>query len=341
MQPNKTVTISGRIYDAVTGLPLEKAPKDAPKPVSPATVKKRAAEVAAASVHAQPQKSKTLYRRVNKKPATHHDVKPAAKAPAQKTAAAPVRTTTAKITKRTAGPRHMDISRSASVSKFAPHPVAAAVKKEAETPDAAPKAHPVAARADARVSAPKAVTRSKTSKQIKDEAIATAIAAPEQKAPKKKRGFHWSRKFTIISAVFAVLIIGAYLTWANIPSISVGYAAARAGISATYPQYKPDGYRLKQPVTYSDGSVKLVFKSNSSDSQYAITQNRSSWDSSAVLNNVVKKAAGDNYVTTQESGLTIYSYDDMATWVNGGILYAIDSNAPLSGEQIRHIATSL
>jgi len=343
MQPTKTVTINGRDYDAVTGLPLDKAPKNAPKPVSPATVKKRAAEVAAASVHAQPQKSKTLYRRVNKKP-THHDVKPSAKQtakPAAKPAAAPARTTTATVTKRSAGTRHMDIARSSSVSKFAPHPVAGAVKKEAETPDAAPKAHPVAARADARVSAPKAVTRHKTPKQIKDEAIAAAVAAPEKKAPKKKRGFHWSRKFTIITAIFAVLIIGAYLTWANIPGISVGFAASRAGISATYPQYKPDGYRLKQPVTYSDGTVKLVFKSNSSDSEYSVTQTRSSWDSSAVLNNVVKKAAGDNYVTTQESGLTIYSYDDMATWVNGGILYSIDSNAPLSGEQIRHIATSL
>lgn len=328
MQTNKTVTINGRLYDAVTGLPIDTAPngkttKNTEKPVSPAVVKKRAAEVAAASVHAQPQKSKTLYRRITKKPATP----------------------TATISKRPAGPRHMDIARSAKVTKFAPHPVAAAIKKEAvtpETPDIAPKPHPVAARAQARVSKPIASAPvTKTSKQVKDEAIATALAAPTKKAPKEKRGFHWSRRFTIITAIFAVLIIGAYLTWVNIPSISVGFAASQAGISATYPQYKPDGYRLKQPVTYSDGSVTLKFKSNSNKSEYTVVQTGSSWDSSAVLNNVVKKAAGDNYITTQESGLTIYSYDNNATWVNGGILYSIQSNAPLSGEQIRHIATSL
>ena len=98
---------------------------------------------------------------------------------------------------------------------------------------------------------------------------------------------------------------------------------------------------MSQPVTFSDGEVTLRFTSNSGPGEYTIVQSRSSWDSSAVLDNVVKKSAGDNYVTTQERGLTIYSYENNATWVNGGILYTIESDAPLSGEQIRHIATSL
>lgn len=316
MQSNKTVEINGRLYDAVTGLPVDKSSKSKEKPVSPAVVKRRAAEVAAQSVHTPPQRSQALNRRAAKK------VNPA-------------------VVKRPKAGQHMDITRSSRIAKFAPHPVAAPEKK-VEKPDAAPKAHPVAARANARVAKPVVATPApKTSKQVKDEAISKALATPKAKPEKKKRGFHWSRRFTIITAIFAVLIIGAYLTYVNIPSISVGFAASQAGIAATYPQYKPDGYHLNQPVTYSDGTVTLKFKSNSDDSQYSIIQTRSSWDSSAVLTNIVQKAAGDNYITTQESGLTIYSYKDNATWVNGGILYTIQSNAPLSGEQIRHIATSL
>lgn len=318
MQANKTVTINGRVYDAVTGLPINTSSKTTAKPVSPAVVKKRAAEVASSSVHMQPDRSHTLLRRAIKKPA--HTV-----------------------AKRPAGPRHMDIARHSKIAKFAPHPAVAPKKVTvAETPDIAPKAHPVATRALARAQKPfSVVTAAKTSKQIKDDAIAAALAKPTEKPTKVKRGFRWSRRFTIVTAIFAVLIIGAYLTWVNIPSISVGFAAARAGIDATYPQYKPDGYHLSQPVTFSDGTVTLKFTSNSDSSAYLVIQTRSSWDSTAVLTNIVKKAAGDNYVTTQESGLTIYSYNDTATWVNGGILYTIDSNAPLSGEQIRHIATSL
>jgi len=319
MQANNTVTINGRLYDAVTGLPITTSAKTTEKPVSPALVKKRAAEVASQSIHAQPQRSQTLHRRAAKKQVST-------------------------IAKRPKAGQRMDISRSSKVARFAPHPVAAAIKKEVATPDIAHKPHPVAARAQARTAAKVvAAPVAKTPKQVKDAAIAAALAKPTVKPPKKKRSLRlkWSRRFTIITAVFAVLIVGAYLTYVNIPSISVGFAASQAGVDATYPQYKPDGYRLSQPVTYSDGTVVLQFKSNSDESQYSVTQTRSSWDSSAVLENIVKKAAGDNYVTTQESGLTIYSYNDDATWVNGGILYTIESNAPLSGEQIRHIATSL
>lgn len=314
MQSNKTVTINGHLYDAVTGLPIDK--KATQKPVSPATVKKRAAEVLAQSVHAQPQRSHTLHRRAAKK-------------------------VTPSVAKRPKTGQHMDIARSSKVARFAAHPVATAARKVASI-DLAPKIHPLAARAQARTMKPIYSASAKTSMQIKDEAISKALATPVEKAQKtKKRGFRWSRRFTIITAIFVVLIIGAYLTYVNIPSISVGFAASQAGIAATYPQYKPDGYHLSQPVTYSDGTVTLQFKSNSDSSEYSIVQSRSSWDSSAVLTNVVKPAAGDNYITTQESGLTIYSYNNVATWVNGGILYTIDSNAPLSGEQIRHIATSL
>jgi hypothetical protein len=52
MQANKTVTINGRLYDAVTGLPVKtSAAKTTEKPVSPAAVKKHAAQIAASYTH--------------------------------------------------------------------------------------------------------------------------------------------------------------------------------------------------------------------------------------------------------------------------------------------------
>ena len=316
MQANKTVEINGRLYDAVTGLPLKSAEKTTEKPVSPAAVKKRAAEVGSSSIHTQPQRSKTLLRRITKKP-------------------------NSVVNKRPQPGRHMDFARSSKITKFAAHPVAL-TKLVIATPMSAHKPHPLALRAAAKVAKPViAVAAALTPKQIKDTAIIKALSGPVPKPTKVKRTFVFSRRFTIISALVTVLIVGAYLTYVNLPSLSVGFAASQAGIKATYPKYKPDGFSLGQPVTFSDGQVSLNFNSNSGSGFYTITQTRSSWDSSAVLNNVVKKAAGDNYVTTQEQGLTIYSYDTSATWVNGGIQYLIASSAPLSGDQIRHIATSL
>jgi len=318
MQANKTVTINGRTYDAVTGLPVaKKAAPVAPKPSKPATsTTKRPQHVPAASVHTSTQRSQTLHRRATKKPIT--------------------------VTKRPQPGRHMDISRSQSISRFAPHPVAATPKKSS-APETVARPHPTAARALARTTST-AKPIAKTSKQIKDAAISAALSTPTLKPIKRKRfNWRWTRRFTTVTAIFALLVIGGIITYANLPVLSVGFAAAQSGINATYPEYRPDGYSLSQPVTFSDGEVSLTFKSNTTDSGYTITQTRSSWDSTAVLDNVVRKDAGDDYTTTQEKGLIIYAYSEntAATWVNGGILYKIKTTAPLSGEQIRRIATSL
>ena len=98
MQAKKTVTINGRLYDAVTGLPVKEsaAPADKKKPTIP--VRQRTQQAAAAAVHKKQQRSQTLQRRIVKKPET------------QKKAAS-----------SSAG-KHMDIARSPKISRFAANP---------------------------------------------------------------------------------------------------------------------------------------------------------------------------------------------------------------------------
>ena len=345
MAPHKTITINGRIYDAATGLPVNAKPaaqaaakpastpaakpvaKTAPKPVAaitkPAAAAARA-QTAAGAVHANVQRSQTLHRRAAKKPAVPN--KPVIRRP-------------------TTG-RQMDIARNTNVAKFAPHPVAkpVAIPKRAKTPDRPAQVHPTAARALQKTAAKNAVVipkRPATSKEVKDAAIERALAMPKAPAVKLPKKNKWTRRIVLASSIAFVLAAVLFAVYKFIPSVSVNIASAQAGISATYPEYTPDGFSLSQPVTYSDGKVDLTFKSNSNDNYYSIAQTRSSWDSSAVLDNVVEPVAGANYVTTKERGLTIYTYNKSAAWVNGGILYEINSNAPLSGDQIRRIATSL
>ncbi len=324
MSNNKTITINGRLYDAVTGLPVK---KPASKDIEPIKVKKPVAKKPVAPtrsatlakvVHTGPQRSTTLRRSIAKKPVS------AVKHP-------------------TRG-RTMDIARSAKISKFAPHPVPVTSQKpvSASKPDKAPQLHPIAERALKRTEKKVApATKTLSGKEIKDAAIEAALNSPKKKTKQKRQLPRWKRRF-LIAIACAVVVIGA--TWAIyrfVPSISVSIASNQAGVSATYPEYTPDGFRLHQPVTYSEGQVVLVFASNSNEDSYSITQTKSSWDSTAVLDNIVRKAAGENYSTTTERGLTIYSYNTHASWVNAGVLYTIESNAQLSNEQIRRIATSL
>lgn len=345
MAPHKTVTINGRQYDAVTGLPIaevqvtapDKTPIKKPKaaPAPKATPRTSRGTTNSEIVHSTAQRSQTLHRRAAKKPEAPN--KP--------------------ITKRNAPGRHMDFAKSSSVTRFAKHPetkpaataapktVSAPAPKPAAKPDKPAKTHPVAQRALVRANEKKkAATPAKpvTAKQVKDAEISKALATPKAKAPKreKKNNKTLRRVLIIGGSILAVLAI-LYAAWRLIPNLSVSVAAAQAGIEATYPEYTPDGYSLSQPVTFSDGQVTLKFASNSNDNYYTVDQVRSSWDSSAVLDNVVTPEAGANYVTTKERGLTIYTFESSAAWVNGGILYQIDSKAPLTGDQIRRIATSL
>lgn len=323
MNKQQTVTIGGQQYDAVTGLPVSKAPAV----VTP--VKKPAASTAtrtpaASHLHSTTQRSATLNRKFTKRPA------------ASRTA----------IVSHHAKPIHHDIKpvTHPQVRKFAPHPVAAT-----KVMDIGPTVHPHVAKAHA-LSAAKAhqaaqpvAAKHVPAASIKKSAVAKAVQSTDTTRKDHKPRFWQQRQrvTSVVAATFAIVLLGGYFTYLNMPSLSVRVAAAQAGINAAYPNYRPDGYALNGPVTYSDGKVSMNFKANASNAGFTVNQSESSWNSDAVLDNYVTPRAGSSYMPYAERGLTIYTYDNNAAWVNGGIFYTIEGNAPLSSEQIRRIATSL
>ncbi len=325
MSERRTVTINGQHYDAVTGLPVKDAPAQ-PRRAAAATP-------SVTHLHSKTQRSTTLNRQFTKRPApartaitTHH----------------------AKTTPAHANDIHRPLQHKthAQVRRFAPHPIGAT-----KSMDVGPLTHPHVAKAHA-LSAAKArgaahtqtsAAPHATASAIKNESITKAVEAAKPTAKPHKTKFWQQRQRVtgIVAATFALVLLGSYFTYLNMPSLSVKVAAAQAGIDATYPDYRPDGYALNGPVTYSDGRVSMNFKANGSDASFSVNQSKSRWNSEAVLDNYVTPRAGSSYIPYAERGLTIYTYDNSAAWVNGGILYTIEGDAPLSGDQIRRIATSL
>lgn len=318
MTKTDTIIIDGQAYDAISGLPADAAP--AVKPVVP-VVHAPAHPTVAAKIHSGPQRSVTLQRKPVKKPV-----------PAKHTILGHPQV------------KHMDIARPRhqSVAKFAPHPVGALRPAASATPDIGPITHPHVAKAHALAQAKsQPLSRSITAAEIKNKAVKDAIEKTHKQAPLKNRFGSRQRIVAILSATLAVVLLGGYITYLNMPALSVRVAAAQAGIDANYPSYRPDGYALNGPVTYSAGKVAINFKANGGNQKFTINQSKSSWDSEALLDNYVSPRAGSNYIPYAENGLTIYTYGDNAAWVNGGILYTIEGNAPLSSSQMREIATSL
>ncbi|HEU4830647.1 MAG TPA: DUF4367 domain-containing protein [Candidatus Saccharimonadales bacterium] len=319
MKNEKIVTINGQRYDAVTGLPIEK------QAITPRPVKK---PTEAGNIHPTTQRSQTLNRRVTKKPAAHTKPQPVRKPG-----------------------RSMDIARSQSITRFAPHPVVKPKPAAAKTSaDIGPTKHPLAAKAtkkhvsQLKKAAPAVASVPKSSKIIKEEAITQALNQPkEAQKSKKSKGSKKNplRTVNIVTIAAVLLLIAAYFTYVNLPNLSVGIASVQAGINASYPGYHPDGYS-NSGLTFDKGTVSIDFKANAGTSKFTITQSKSNWDSAAVKEKVEENSNGE-FLATQEKGLTIYTYGNgsSAMWVNGGILYSITGDAPLSGDQVRRIATSL
>ena len=316
-----TITVGGVAYDMNTGLPVQQH-------TSPRAHHK------ASQVHSTIQKSKTLNRRYVAKQMTA----PAQPTPTPAVAPEPIRVAV-KSAARPA-PQH-------KITKFAPHP-SGVTRQRPVMADIAPTHHPLVERAVAKQTQQKVAAAQqaapKPSAILKNEAIAEATdrtLMTSQKKFKKQGGNRAKRTFSLVSASLAFVILGGYFTYLSMPSISTRVAAVQAGVDASYPSYKPSGYSLSGPVAFSDGTVTMKFAANAGSVGYTLTQASSGWDSSAVLDRYVQPKAGDSYLTTTANGLTIYTFGSRAAWVNGGILYTIDGNAPLSTDQIQRIATSV
>lgn len=345
MRVKNTIVINGKVYDAVTGLPA-----GAPDPIaapatahhkSPSTTHHTATQQAqtqpaaditprhsahrAKSVHKHTQRSQTLRRDLTARPAAPQHVQVRRK------------------------PTPGTVNQSPMISRFAAHPQPL---HQAQTHPAASQApaaaHPVAHTTPTAHPQHHAAKKALSSRELKEKLIAERLASVQEtqagakhhKTP--KRGFfaRAPRVSSVVAACFAVVFLGGYLTYINMPNLSMRVAASRAGVAATFPDYRPDGYHFDGPISYNSGEVSVKFASNTNSSSYTVDQKNSNWDSQAVLDNYVTKQSKD-YLTYSEQGLTIYAFDGKAAWVNGGVLYTIEGNAPLSTDQLLRIVGSL
>ena len=331
MRGKQTIIINGKLYDAVSGLPMA-----APDPVArPAATRPKSHQVfsdigpavtagtvrpaqkqhhSATTVHRTVQKSQTLKREVLKQPVStnHENLR----------------------TKPTPG----HVAQSTMISKFAPHPVKSPAKAQVTTIVAKPViAHPAETKPS-----------KLSSREHKEQMIAQRLASIDHnKRPAKPHRARRSlfglqpRVSSVVMSCVALVLLGGYLTYLNMPNLSVRVAAAQSGVAASFPQYRPDGYRFDGPIAYAPGEVIINFEANGGPQKFTIKQKDSSWDSQAVLDNYVAKKSNNQYITSSEGGLTIYTFDNKAAWVNRGIFYSIDGDAPLSSEQVLRIAASM
>lgn len=370
------LTINDRHYDALTGKPVADAPAPRPrnidgivsgphpparpfktvpaaKPVSapaanvrPAgTVKPHAAARHAPAHQAHP--SKTLMRQAVRKPGHKlyisqlHAVAPAGvPVPEADAFVVPKLSFGSVDPKREAHARH--VAKSKFISRFGDSNAPALLRPPAPAAQAADRYQTVAAPRP-RSSRPAPHQRSM---DIFERAV-EQVAAHEQTPPSRKahatsrrRAPRSYRVASVSLAALTVLLIGGFLTYQNMPGMTIHMASARAGFTASLPGYKPAGFSVGK-FAYSPGHVTVNFRAADDGRHFALIEQPSGWDSATLLNDYVASAAKE-YQTVQTGGRTIYLYGDgSATWVNGGVWYRIDGNNSLSTTQLVNLASSI
>lgn len=154
--------------------------------------------------------------------------------------------------------------------------------------------------------------------------------------PKIQRHF---AKSTLVTAALAVLVLGGYFTYVNMPSLSIKVAANKAGINTSSP-YTPSGYSIDGPVAYSPGRITIKYKSNNGAPGYSITGQSANLNNSEVLESFVSSESSQ-YEKQNVNGITVYEHDGDATWMTNGVLYKLNGNELLSDEQISKIIQSV
>lgn len=347
-----TIAINGKRYDAKTGKLLTSAESVAhtssqkkqngtvvdgfskrpgkPKAVAPAH-----------QVHQKTEKSKTLMRGAVKKP-VHNKVH----AQAASAHAAPTGHDGSTPSNHSRIARANSTPKSSLISRFGSSEFASDIQKPKEHKTLAhvpvKKAPPISGHHDA------PLPIAKTFPNPFASAIENATSHQESSPKKATRRQRIARKLhvspRIISAgsmVMAGLLLGGFFVYQNIPNLAMKVAAARSGVEASLPAYKPAGFALNGPIKYSAGKISINYNSTTDERNFAINQSNTEWNDETLLDNfvAVERRA---YQTYQDRGKTIYIYDDNnATWVDDGIWYQIEGASSLNSDQLLRIANSL
>lgn len=312
----------------------------------------------------KPQKSKTLIRKAVHKPAQKKEPT----TPVVHSTSANMNTRVEKsatgrglLLKRVPDVRLMrakHFKKSEKVQKFTPesHPKAKVTPELTVKP--APVSNPISHATSLKTSAPAAAPSiappvpSQTSKKtsVFEDWLYTANSHLQKPvtSSKKKRSIkipsvRISPKIISVSAAaFAILLLGGFFAYQNVPAVSMRVAANEAGFMGKLPKSIPAGYAFDGPVQAEPANITLVYSSNSDDRQFVITQKPTNWSSEGLLTNYLVDSKF-RYQAYKDKGLTVYIYNGSnATWVDKGVWFSVKGDdGSLSAEQLLDIAANI
>lgn len=227
--------------------------------------------------------------------------------------------------------------------------IAKAKPKQKETPMAPATQHPLQAAVNQRlkkhrVTTPATKVSAAELKQREiEKALKTVQSQPEEKPKAIRPKFSVGRIILALSCAAASVVAIVALINLNMPDLPIYAAAQNAGIDVIKPSFIPYGYTMSD-ITSGNKKVTINFKNSVENASFSVIEEKSSWDSTALLNNFVKETYEDYSTITTNTGLKIYTSTNGATWaawVNKGTVFKISINGgSISQNQLLSFITS-
>jgi len=346
------IELNGQKYDAITGNRVTSAPTATSQPrmvdvIAPTRSIERH-KTPSHDVHKKTDHSHTLMRHAVKKPSASSDVVHHEVVHHEKPEPVPIH--------HSHEPKHNHshtVSKSPHISRFGdtkPSPYVSQMKSLDVSPKqldvvSAPKHHePIhhTAVEHKTTSAEELISKSLQSVKVPEKHSTRTRVKLRHRAAKRLNVSNKVINFAAGTA--AVLLIGGFFAYQNVPNLAVRYAGLKAGVSATLPGYHPTAFTVSNNVKYSPGQVAVQYSSNTDDRSYTVTQKRTDWTNSE-LESFMKTQSGKAPQSYESGQQTIYIQNEgdkiTAATVEGGVLKNVAGNASLNTDQVIKIVSSM
>ncbi|MBI2589386.1 hypothetical protein HYW35_04270 [Candidatus Saccharibacteria bacterium] len=353
------VNVNGQRYNAVTGQligAVKKAATRVKNPVagfsvdgftSKSTTPKARSRRSVSHIHRQPAGTKTLMRRIVKRP-TANGLKAASSVKDRTQTPNYARAFRAKLIPKSDKVRHFGLLSSKAQNpnkKLSPKAAVGEViahkfsQRDKTSNSSMTSAMPMPNTLG--------VTSHQQLERLLDYALHRADA--HKQAAKRSARRPWQRinilpKWLNISiAVLIVASLGGFLIWSNVPQVPLKVASSIAHVEAAMPTYTPSGYSYGGHIAVKEGAVTIPYKDTTNAAKvYTVTQKASNMDSSSLANTALPKNTPTQ--TLDSSGRApVFGYTDnnnsVATCVSGGVQTIVSGNLDPSSAQ--KVASSL
>lgn len=160
------------------------------------------------------------------------------------------------------------------------------------------------------------------------------VAAHKSHFKKKAR----RHALAMSAGVLALLFIGGFAAYLNVPKLQVAVAGNVAGVSTTAPNFSAAGFQYKGVKAQNS---RLIYTFASEFASYELVEQKTNWSGSDMIEQVSSVAANGtpNYTELEAGVATIYKFSSRhATWVKNGIWYQVHGEQPLSDAQLLALA---